>query len=196
MQCPMCGSRDGSWRRPCGKCGERATLRAFGRLAFVDDPESPPLYRPPHPAELAAPRARLAAAGIDVTLAFLALLWAGAIGTDQAFSHPVSGSRALVRMLAWIAVLVTPILMEAASGQTFGKRLVGIRVVSRDTGGPIGFGVAVHRASARALFWFITYLALGDPLYQPLHDRSAGTVVINVGATGWIPPPDSAIRPR
>src|SRR3954447_6023611 len=98
MQCPTCGSRDGSWRRPCGKCGERATLRAFGRLAFVDDPASPPLYRPPHPppplsrppppAELAAPRARLAAAGIDVTLAFLALLWAGAIGTDQAFSHP------------------------------------------------------------------------------------------------------------
>lgn len=196
MRCPTCGATGGSWRRPCGNCGERPTLRALGRLAFADDPTAPPRDRPPPPSELAVPRARLAAAGIDVSLAFVALLWSGAIGTDQAFSHPVSGSGVLVRMLAWVAVLATPVLMEAASGQTFGKRLVGIRVVSRETGGPIGLGVAVHRAGARALFWFITYLALGDPLYQPLHDRSAGTVVINVDATGWIPPPDSIIRPH
>jgi uncharacterized RDD family membrane protein YckC len=136
------------------------------------------------------------AAGIDVALAFVVLLWSGAIGTDQAFSHPVSGSGALVRILAWLAVLLTPVLMEAASGQTFGKRLVGIRVISRDTGGPISLAMAAHRAGARALFWFVTYLALGDPLYQPLHDRSAGTVVINADATGWVPPPDSIIRPH
>jgi uncharacterized RDD family membrane protein YckC len=84
--------------------------------------------------------------------------------------------------------------MEAADGQTFGKRIVGIRVVNRDTGGQIALRVAIHRGGARALFWFVTYLALGDPLLQPLHDRSAGTVVINAGAYGWVPPPDSAIR--
>ena len=196
MQCPACGSREGSWRRPCGRCGERPSLRAFGRLAFADDPDAPPQYRPPRPVELAAPRARLAAAGIDVTLAFLALLWSGAVGPDQAFSHAVSRSEMLVRAVAWLAVLLTPVLMEAAGGQTFGKRLVGIRVVNRETGGPITLAMAAHRAGARALFWFVTYLALGDPLYQPLHDRSAGTVVINADATGWIPPPDSAIRPH
>ena len=196
MRCPTCGTPGAPLRRPCGSCGERPSLRAFGLLAFADDPDSPPMYRPPHPAELAAPKARVAAAGIDVSLAFVALLWSGAIGTDQAFSHPVTGSGALVRVLAWIAVLAAPVLMEAAGGQTFGKRLVGIRVVSRETGGPIPLHVAAHRAGARALFWFVTYLALGDPLYQPLHDRSAGTVVINADATGWIPPPDSAIRPH
>jgi uncharacterized RDD family membrane protein YckC len=84
--------------------------------------------------------------------------------------------------------------MEAADGQTFGKRIVGIRVVRRETGGPISLGLAAHRGGARALFWFITFLAIGDPLLQPLHDRSAGTVVINADAYGWVPPPDSAVR--
>jgi uncharacterized RDD family membrane protein YckC len=79
--------------------------------------------------------------------------------------------------------------MEAAGGQTFGKRIVGIKVVARETGGPISLRAAVHRAGARDLFWFVSFLALGDPLLRPLHDRSAGTVVINADAAGWVPPP-------
>ena len=189
MRCPTCGTLDGSWRRPCGSCGEKATLRAFGRLAFADDPTAPPRDRPARPDEVASPQARLAAAGIDVALAALALLWSGAIGRDQAFAVHMSASRQLVRVLAWIAVLVAPVLMEAAGGQTFGKRIVGIRVVSRETGGPIRLRVAVHRAGARDLFWFISFLALGDPMLRALHDRSAGTVVINANAAGWVPPP-------
>jgi uncharacterized RDD family membrane protein YckC len=196
MQCPTCGSPAGRWRGPCGSCGERPTLRAFSRLAFAEDPTAPPRLRPLRPAELATPQARMTAAAIDVGLAFLALLWSGAMGSDLAFSADSSASRRLVRILAWVAVLAGPMLMEAAGGQTFGKRFVGIRVVNRDTGGPISLRVAVHRGGARALFCFITYLALGDPLLQPLHDRSAGTVVINAAATGWEPPPESAIRPR
>lgn len=194
MLCPTCGAVDGSWRRPCGTCGERATLRALGRLAFAEDPTAPPRYRPARPAELASPRARIVAAALDVAFAGLALVWTGAIGFDQAFSPHVSGARWVVRALAWVTVLVTPVLMETAGGQTFGKRLVGIKVVSRETGGPISLHHAVHRGGARALFWFVTYLALGDPLLQPLHDRSAGTVVIKADASGWVPPPDSVIR--
>jgi uncharacterized RDD family membrane protein YckC len=143
---------------------------------------------------LATPQARIIAAAIDLTLAGVALLWTGTIGADQAFAHQTSAAHQLVRALAWLAVVATPILMEAADGQTFGKRIVGIRVVSRETGGPILLRAAVHRGGARALFWFVTFLALGDPLLQPLHDRSAATVVINAGAYGWVPPPDSAIR--
>ena len=154
----------------------------------------PPLDRPVRPVELASPQSRAVAAAIDVALAGIALLWTGAIGADLAFSHDTSVAHQLVRALTWLAVLATPMLMEAADGQTFGKRIVGIRVVSRDTGGPIPLGVAVHRGGARALFWFITFLAVGDPLLQPLHDRSACTVVINADAYGWVPPPDSAIR--
>jgi uncharacterized RDD family membrane protein YckC len=194
VQCPTCGSLDGRWRGPCGRCGERASFRAFGRLAFAEDPSTPPLYRPARPAELASPQSRIIAAAIDVSLAGIALLWTGAIGADLAFARNTSAAHQLVRVLAWLAVVVTPMLMEANGGQTFGKRIVGIRVVSRDTGGPIRLGVAVHRGGARALFWFITFLAVSDPLLQPLHDRSADTVVINADAYGWVPPPDSAIR--
>jgi uncharacterized RDD family membrane protein YckC len=178
----------------CGTCGGRASLRAFGRQAFAEDPTIPPLYRPGRPAELASPQSRIVAAAIDVTLAGIALLWTGAIGADLAFARHASVAHQLVRALTWLAVLAAPMLMEAAGGPTFGKRIVGIRVVSRDTGGPISLPVAAHRGGARALFWFITFLAVGDPLMQPQHDRSAGTVVINVDAYGWVPPPDSAIR--
>ena len=187
MQCPTCGAQQGSWRRPCGSCGERATLRAFGRLAFAEDPTAPQRDWPPRPAEVASPQARIVAAALDVAFAGLALLWSGAIGFDQAFATSVSAPRQVVRVLACVAVLFCPMLMEASGGQTFGKRIVGIRVVSRETGGPIRLRDAVHRGTARALFWFITFLAVGDPLMQPLHDRSAGTVVINAAAFGWIP---------
>ena len=169
-------------------------MRAFGRLAFAEDPTAPPLERPPRPVELATPQSRVAAAAIDVALAFVILLWTGAIGTDLAFAHHTSPAHQLVRALTWLAVLSAPMLMEALDGQTPGKRILRIRVVSRDTGGPIPLRVAMHRGGARALFWFVSYVALGDPLLQPLHDRSAGTVVINASDYGWVPPPDSAIR--
>ena len=195
VQCPTCGSVAGRWRGPCGSCGERASIRAFSRLAFAEDPTTPPL-RSVRPVRRSWPRRRPASSPRPSTsrCAGIALLWTGAIGTDLAFASHTSAAHQLVRALAWLAVLAAPMLMEAADGQTFGKRIVGIRVVSRETGGPIPLFVAVHRGAARALFWFITFLALGDPLIQPLHDRSAGTVVINADASGWVPPPDSAIR--
>jgi uncharacterized RDD family membrane protein YckC len=180
---------DGSWRRACGNCGQKATLRAFGLLAFADDPTSPPRDRPPRPAEVAPPRARVTAAALDVTFAGLALVWSGSLGADPAFALHMSMAHQLVRGLVWVAVLAAPVFMEASGGQTFGKLVVGIKVVSRETGGPIGLRTAVHRAGARDLFWFVSFLALGDPLLRPLHDRSAGTVVINADAAGWVPPP-------
>jgi uncharacterized RDD family membrane protein YckC len=153
VQCPTCGSEAGRWRGPCGSCGERASLRAFGRLAFAEDPTAPPLDRATRPAELASPQARIIAAALDVALAGMALLWTGAIGADLAFAHHTSAAHQVVRALTWLAVVATPVLMEAADGQTFGKRIVGIRVVSRQTGGPIPLRVAAHRGGARALFW-------------------------------------------
>jgi uncharacterized RDD family membrane protein YckC len=83
-----------------------------------------------------------------------------------------------VRLLAWVAVFAHLVLLEGTGGQTLGKRLAGIRVVDDKTGGPIGWSVATHRAGARALFWFVAFLALADPRWQTLHDRSAGTIVV------------------
>src|ERR1044072_6338004 len=124
MQCPTCGAREGSWRRPCGSCGERASLRAFSRLAFAEDPTTPNRDRPPRPAELASPQSRIVAAALDIGFAGLALLWSGAFGTDQAFGDPGAAPRQIVRLLVCLAVLVGPLVMEGAGGGTVGKATV------------------------------------------------------------------------
>ena len=61
----------------------------------------------------------------------------------------------------------------------------GIQVVDQETRGPIGYRAAAHRSAARAMFWFVAFLAITDPSSQTLHDRSAGTLVVKVD------PPDS-----
>jgi len=149
----------------------------FRRLfcADLDALDAAQLGRPP---ELASPRSRLVAAAIDVTLMIVALHWVGALGHDPAFGGGGGPLRNVARLLAWTAVLAHLVLLEGASGQTFGKRMVGIRVVKEETGGTIGYAVAAHRAGARAAFWFVSFLALADPLLQTLHDRSAGTIVV------------------
>lgn len=146
------------------------------RRLFAADPDTVGSPTPRSP-ELASPSARLVAAVVDVTLMVVALFWVGALGGDAAFGR--GGPQSVVRVLAWVAVLGHVVLLEGASGQTLGKRLVGIRVVNHETGGPIGYRWAAHRAAARALFWFVSFLALTDPRMQTLHDRSAGTVVVN-----------------
>ncbi len=150
------------------------------RRVFAADPDDVSGAAPARSPELATPRSRLVAAAVDVTLMGIALFWVGALGFDRAFGN--GGAPVRVRLLAWAAVLGHLVLLEAVSGQTIGKRLAGIRVVDEVTGGPIGFAIAAHRVGARALFWFVAFLALADPKLQTLHDRSAGTVVLKVTA--------------
>ena len=69
-----------------------------------------------------------------------------------------------------------------ATGQTLGKKLLKIRVVDFQTGGPIGYGKAVGRYFAR--FLSIIPLGLGyfwmlwDKEKQTWHDKLAGSVVV------------------
>ncbi len=155
------------------------------RRVFAPDPESAAQLPAARSPDLASPGARLVAAGIDVTLMAISLYWVGAVGFDPAFGGGSPLGR--VRLLAWVAVLGHLVLLEAVSGQTIGKRLAGIRVVDENTGGPIGFGTAAHRVGARALFWFVSFLALADPKLQTLHDRSAGTVVVKEKTPAELP---------
>ncbi len=175
VQCQRCGATNG-FRRNCHRCGERFSSRALARRLFSADSDDPAGTEAVRRPDLASPRARLAAAALDVTVMLVALSFVGALGWDPAFGN--DGAPLRVRLLATVAVLAHVVLLEGAGGQTMGKRLVGIKVVHQETGGPIGFQVATHRAGARALFWFVSFLALADPLLQTLHDRSAGTIVV------------------
>ena len=70
------------------------------------------------------------------------------------------------------------------SGQTLGKRLLGIRVMDFETGAPLGFGRAALRQIARGL----SALALGlgylwmlwDPERRTWHDKLTDGVVVPV----------------
>ncbi len=72
----------------------------------------------------------------------------------------------------------------ALYGATLGKMAVKIRVVSLHDGGIPSWGSAFNRALFRILSEMIFYLgfiwAMFDPWNQAWHDRTAGTVVVDV----------------
>ena len=75
---------------------------------------------------------------------------------------------------------------EGSTGQTAGKRALGIRVVDFDTGGSIGFARALLRSIGRyvsAIVILIGYLwMLWDREHQTWHDKFAGSVVVPISA--------------
>ena len=145
----------------------------------------PPHPSPPFPRESPAewskgpsgPRAgfwrRFAALGIDAALVGVIDL----VVSSQAGS--VGGLAELTIAVAYFAYLE-----GGASGQTFGKRALGIRVVDMTSGGPIGFQRALIRYLARilsALPCCLGYLwMLWDRERRTWHDSFAGDVVVPV----------------
>jgi uncharacterized RDD family membrane protein YckC len=72
------------------------------------------------------------------------------------------------------------------TGQTVGKRALGIRVIDFKAGGPIGYGRGLLRYIARflsAIVFFLGYFwMIWDPEKQTWQDKIAGTVVVPVDA--------------
>jgi uncharacterized RDD family membrane protein YckC len=72
--------------------------------------------------------------------------------------------------------------LEGSSGQTLGKKALGIRVISLDGGGSIGYGRAFIRYIGRivsAIPLFLGYFwMLWDKENQTWHDKFAGSVVV------------------
>lgn len=71
---------------------------------------------------------------------------------------------------------------EGSTGQTLGKRALGIRVIDYQTGGPLGYPRAFGRYVASlisAIFIYIGYLwMLWDREKQTWHDKIATAVVV------------------
>jgi uncharacterized RDD family membrane protein YckC len=70
------------------------------------------------------------------------------------------------------------------TGQTLGKRAMGIRVIDFNTGGSIGYGRAFLRWIGRIVSGFLCYLGyfwmLWDKEKQCWHDKMANDVVVPV----------------
>ena len=90
--------------------------------------------------------------------------------------------------LLWIAVALVyfTYLEGSESGQTVGKRALGIRVIDFSSGSSIGYGRAALRSFGRILSSFLCYLGyfwmLWDKEKQTWHDKIATTVVVPVDA--------------
>lgn len=73
-------------------------------------------------------------------------------------------------------------MLEGRTGQTVGKRALGLKVVDTHTGAPIGVGRAIGRYFAKiisAIPCFLGYFwMLWDPNKQTWHDKIVGSYVI------------------
>jgi uncharacterized RDD family membrane protein YckC len=102
-------------------------------------------------------------------------------GILEAALHSVGYFLAVVLGLAYYGYLE-----GSASGQTVGKRVMGIRVYDLRGRGPIGVGRGIGRYFARilsALPLFLGYFwMLWDAERQTWHDKIIGTVVVPVDA--------------
>ncbi|MEV0152660.1 RDD family protein [Micromonospora sp. NPDC050686] len=107
----------------------------------------------------------------------------------------------LIAAALWLAYEVPSM---AATGQTFGKRLTGVRAVPIEADQPLGFGRALRRWSTLGLptlLWYCCGLGLvlqfvdavsplfDHPLRQALHDKRALTVVVQVPRNAPRPTP-------
>ena len=96
-------------------------------------------------------------------------------------------SPALGQALSILAAIAYFTYFEGGpTGQTIGKKALGIRVIDLATGGPIGNSRAFIRYIGRfvsTIVFLLGYLwMLWDPEKQTWHDKFAGSVVVPVDA--------------
>lgn len=101
---------------------------------------------------------------------------------------PKSGMLAagiLLGVLGAIIVFVLYVRALGRTGQTWGRRIVGVKVVRRDTGQPLGLGRAIGRTLFAWAFsgqiFYLGYLwMLWDSQKQTWHDKVVSSVVVRV----------------
>ena len=130
---------------------------------------------------------------LGVPLTILAIIMAVAIGTGAdsttgEIDEGAAGLSVLLYVIFAIAAWVYYVMLEGGpTGQTLGKKAVGIRVISMQTGGPIGYGKAFVRTLVRSFIsgaiCGLGYLwMLWDKEKQTWHDKISDTVVVPVTA--------------
>jgi len=123
-------------------------------------------------------------AGIIVVVVSLVLgpITAALGGNDNGF---LAGIGILVMLLVVFGVMIFyfPFFWQR-SGQTPGMKVLGVRVVNNDDGGPIGWGTALLRLVGFGISAMIFYIGfiwiIFDARKQGWHDHIAGTCVIEV----------------
>ncbi|GAA1843504.1 RDD family protein [Actinomadura bangladeshensis] len=100
-----------------------------------------------------------------------------------------SGGASLLAVLFYLIGLALSVAgglwicyQEGTTGQSIGKRQMGIRLVSAQTGQPIGFGMAFVRKFAHIADSFLCYIGFLWPLWddrkQTFADKICNTIVV------------------
>jgi uncharacterized RDD family membrane protein YckC len=84
----------------------------------------------------------------------------------------------LIVLACVFAFLYTLLADGLEGGQSYGKRMVGIRVVSMQTGRPCSFGQSFIRNLLLMLLGPIDWIFIFGERRQRLGDKAAGTIVI------------------
>jgi uncharacterized RDD family membrane protein YckC len=103
---------------------------------------------------------RIGAALIDLIVLFVLLILVGVLfGEDESSGSGVSVTLEGVSALVWVVVSFLYYgISEAVSGQTLGKRLLGVRVVKLNGQGKPGGGSIAVRTLLRIVDGFLFYL--------------------------------------
>jgi len=114
--------------------------------------------------------------------------------TGEVLAGPMADGAFGITLLGLVLSMAYFTLLEGSNtGQTIGKKALSIRVISQQTGGPIGYGRALARNAVRSLPGLIRFIGfvwtlldnlwmLWDKEKQTLHDKVAKTVVVPVAA--------------
>ena len=126
--------------------------------------------------DLASRLQRLAAQFLDGLVAGIPFVGALLV----AFLLPRSDVVAFLPIVvgAILGALYTLLADGLEGGQSFGKRLVGIRVVSMETGAPCTFGQSFVRNLLLMLLGPIDWIFIFGERHQRLGDKAAGTIVV------------------
>jgi uncharacterized RDD family membrane protein YckC len=151
---------------------------------FQPSPAIDPQWRPGGPS---GPRAGFWRRGLALLIDTILI---GIVGGTLTGIGAAVDSSALIALgyAVWVlGYLVYDVYFHgSSSGQTVGKRALGIRVIDFGTGGPIGYGRATIRWLGRIVSGFFCYLGylwmLWDQEKQCWHDKMANDVVVPVDA--------------
>ncbi|SCG75655.1 RDD family protein [Micromonospora humi] len=208
----------GSWPGQLGQPGQQGPPPGW---PYPQWPGRPPIPRP-HGLPLASYGARLVARLIDLGVVFLLnalvngwFVWKyveaispylretmrRAVNGDTSteglpqIDDQAGGLQVVILLIATALWFAYEVPSMAARGQTFGKRVAGVRALPVEADQPLGFGRAFRRWSTLGmptLLWYCCGLGLvlqfvdavsplfDQPLRQALHDKRAQTVVVQL----------------
>ncbi|MFD7788707.1 RDD family protein [Streptomyces nojiriensis] len=126
--------------------------------------------------------------GLIIAGPMYALIGLGAAVASDESTEAIAGILSLLGMLCFLGMAIFQVYKEGTTGQTIGKKVVGISLHREADGATLGFGMAFVRKLAHILDSAACYLGYFWPLWdeknQTFADKVCSTVVIKVNKNG------------